>query len=75
MDELDHDQFTTYLKGLEIIKARETLEQWSSNDWPHLKKDRRQQMHRKIHRIAYPNQKAVAMTHEQLAKFMGLGKL
>jgi hypothetical protein len=75
IDRLDAYEFATYFKGVEILMARETLENWTANDWPNIKKDKRESMHRKLHRVAYPDNKPIAMTPETLANFIGLGKM
>ena len=74
IDELDAKDMATYLRGAEIMKAREILEQRSNHDWPHLKKDRRQLMHRKLHRVAYPNERRNGFSFEEIGALLGLSE-
>lgn len=44
-----------YWEAITVIEARETLTQLSVSDYPHLKKQARQKLHRELSRMAYPS--------------------
>lgn len=41
-------------EAITMIEAQEQLKQLSVMDWPNMKKDKRQKMHKELHRQAYP---------------------
>lgn len=42
-------------QALTIFQAREQLVEMNSNDWPNLKKNKRQELHRELYKKAYPH--------------------
>lgn len=38
-----------------VIEAQEQLKLMNALDWPNMKKDQRQKLHRELHRQAYPS--------------------
>jgi hypothetical protein len=58
-----------------MLEAQETLRAMSMADWPNMKRSAREELHRKIHKAAYPVTYSKPVTVQELAKMLGLGKL
>ena len=56
-----------------MIEAQEQLKIMTAMDWPNLKKDKRQKLHRELHRQAYPSSisKKDYITVDQLRHLVG----
>ena len=46
--------FDMYCEAIQIIEAQNLLIQFTANDWPNMKKQDREQKHRKLHQMAFP---------------------
>ena len=51
------------------------LKKFTISDWPNMKKDSRETLHRKLHKVAFPETYARTITPEQLALMIKAGKL
>lgn len=76
VDELDIETAHYLWESITIIEARESLRQLQISDYPHLKKDRRQKLHRELSKQAYPatfkEKKKISL--EDMAKLLGGAK-
>jgi hypothetical protein len=59
-------------RALPILKARDMLDRLKAADWPNMKKQDREKLHRTLFRQAYPAEmeKKQAITFEQLAQML-----
>jgi len=57
------------------MESQEMLRDMTMMDWPHMKKGSREELHRKLHRAAYPSTYSTPVSVQELAKMLGLGKL
>lgn len=51
---MDFESACKWLNAADAIEAQETLTHFKASDWPNLKKRDRENIHRKLHRKAYP---------------------
>jgi len=56
-----------------MIEAQEQLKSFNVADWPNMKKQQRQKLHKELHRQAYPNSfsKKNLITAQDLQKMLG----
>lgn len=52
---MDNETYETLVNGMEIIGAKTLLKSFSVADYPNGKADSRRKLHRKIFKVAYPN--------------------
>ena len=52
--DLTIDQFESFWQAITPIEAQDMLTQFTILDWPNMKKEARQSLHRKIHKQAFP---------------------
>ena len=63
--------FSVYLEAVEIIEAQEMLRAMNIADYPTMKKNDRQRLHRQVYKTAYPNEKKRVITTQDLKKILG----
>jgi len=49
------DTFYDYLECLPILESQEMLNNLTISDWPNLKKEARQKLHKSVYKSAYPS--------------------
>ena len=54
----------------ETLKARDTLIQMRSSDFPNIKDDERKKIHKELFLKAYPNQKQKTLTGHEIERFL-----
>jgi len=64
-----------YALAMERIQAMEALSSYTASDWPYMKKDNRDKVHRAINKTAFPNVKPRGLTFDDLANLQGMGKI
>lgn len=52
---MEVDEFSLMIQAMEMIDAKERLLDLSNADYPYLKKDSREKIHRALHKQARPN--------------------
>lgn len=62
------DQFQTYYKSMDIIKARESLEMLKLFDYPNLKEKGRDKIFNSLKDRAFPNEKKVLSMDQLMQK-------
>lgn len=67
---MDFEDACKWLNAIEVLESQETLANFKSNDWPHLKRNDREKMHRQLHKMAYPSEwsNTKALSLEEAAK-------
>lgn len=59
-----------------MLEAQETLRDMTLADWPvNMKRGSREELHQKLHKVAYPVTYSRPVSVAELAKMLGLGKL
>ena len=55
-----------------IIEAQEQLKVFQANDWPNMSRGKREQEHKRLHSLAYPNtiQEKKSITVEDLKRIL-----
>lgn len=54
IDQLSVDKIDLYWQAITTIEAQEMLKQLTVSDWPHLKQNQRETIHRRLFQDAYP---------------------
>jgi hypothetical protein len=67
---MDAEDFKTMLICEDVLSNRETLIQMTCADFPTMKSDPRNKLHKSIHKIAYPNNKSKVLTFDALEGLM-----
>jgi hypothetical protein len=67
---MEVDVFTAYWNAITAIEAQEMLVEMTLHDWPKMKKNSRTELHRKIHKQAYPYLEARTITPQELARML-----
>lgn len=52
---MDFETACMMSNAADVLEARELLSSFKVSDWPNLKKESRQKMHKEIYRMAYPS--------------------
>jgi hypothetical protein len=60
---------------MQRLEAFEMLEKFTVQDWPNLPKAKREEIHRKYHRAAFPNSRPRGLTFADLANIQGMGRI
>jgi hypothetical protein len=69
------DLFESYYSAIEVFESQEILASFTIADWPNLKSSRRQGIHRRLHKIAYPENRARTISVEDLKKMFESGNI
>jgi hypothetical protein len=72
---MEHEDMLEYLKASEHLEAQETLVRREEALWPWTKRQDRQQRHRKLWKIAYPDDTQRTISVEQLKKLVESGRI
>lgn len=51
---MDFESACKWLSAADVIESQETLHAFKTNDWPYIEKHERQQIHKTLHKRAYP---------------------
>ena len=70
VDSMDIFEFKQLWNAITMIEAQEMLSQLCITDYPHLKKHKRQQIHRKLSALAYPERKKELMSTREIADYL-----
>lgn len=75
--ELDNDLFAYLVRCMEINEARERLINMEISLYPHLTKDNQRKLHKKVYKLAIPNElrKEKAVKVEDLQNIYGMGSI
>lgn len=71
MEALSAEEFNAYFQAIDILESQEMLRALTVSDFPDMKKINREKLHRQLHKRAYPYQKKVAITVEDLKRMLG----
>jgi hypothetical protein len=71
--DLDVDSFDEYWQSITIIEAQEMLKQFNVSDWPNMKQNNRESLHRRLFQDAYPDsfKEVRKIETSDLAKILG----
>lgn len=69
---MDFETVEVFWNLITRLEAQEMLKQFTLSDWPNMKNDKRQTLHRKLFRDAYP-EKIKTVTLEEYMKNSGGG--
>ena len=67
IDELDTNTYELLYKAIEPLEAQELLVSMKVSDWPNIKKEDRQKIHRSVYRSAYKTSQEKVVTTEDFA--------
>jgi hypothetical protein len=65
------DEFITYQIAADVLQAQEMLRAMNVADYPHMKKQGRDKLHRDVYKRAFPDQKKRVITTEDLKTLLG----
>ena len=70
IESMDAIEFNEYWGAITMIEAQAMLTDLTIQDYPHLKKHKRNQIHRKLSSLAYPEKKRELMTTKEIADYL-----
>ena len=70
IDNMEVLEFNQLWNAITMIEAQAMLTDLTVQDYPHLKKQKRTQIHRKLSNLAYPARKKELMTTKEIAEYL-----
>lgn len=73
IEQLDVENFENYWGAIPIIEAQQLMKNLTASDWPHLKENSRESLHRQLYEQAYPDsfKETKQLATSDLARILG----